>query len=505
MKKSFADILGSLDESRERKLSAKLPGWAAAGCRIPTGLSLEQCSSEVTAAYKASLIRLCAAADTDGINRSPMLADLTGGLGVDSHAFSRVCGKVSYFERDETLAAAAADNFGLLGVSNIEVHCATVDSDSELPECDWIFIDPARRAADGSGKKVFLLEDCTPDVLMLLPMLWSKAGRIMLKLSPMADITMVASRLCARCREVTGKTCLREIHVVGVSGEVKELLCLMDRDWNAGWTITAVSLDASGYASSVLGALTFSPEEEASAEARYCSAAELEAGAASYLPAGVAGGTAPAPSPYAHSLLLEPDPVLLKAGAFKLPCSRFGLKKLDRFTHLYLSGSPAPAQTADAGSDTTASLAPASAPAPAADTTPAPSAATPTGAPAPGLFKAYRILEVHPFDKAAIKELGSRFHGADVTARNLPLTSDALRARLRSSNPARSGKASPKATAMPASPSIQAASAPAADTLAKTYPAAELTSATPATGNVHIFGLTASGTRLLLVTGRIAS
>lgn len=382
MKKSFADILSSLDSTRDRKIAAKLPSWAEAGCTVPSGLSLEQCSSELTGSYKAGLIE-----------KGTILCDLTGGLGVDSWSFSKVCRQVFYFERNDVLASAAMENFTRLGASTIWAACTTVDAATELPECDWIFLDPARRSSDGSGKKVFLLEDCTPDVLTLLPMLWSRTGHIMLKLSPMADISMVAKRLSARCVEVLGRSCLKEVHIVGLSGEVKELLCILDSSWDGEWKITAASLAADGISTE----FTFLPEEETAAIAEYARPEEL----------------------VSPAYMFEPDPVLLKAGAFKLLCSRFGLKKMDTFTHLYTG-------TQLIG----------------------------------GLFKTFEIVDALPFDKRSIAEFNVRYPGADVSARNLPISSDALRAKLNS----KSGGA--KAT------------------------------------DIHIFGLSCTGSRLLIAAHR---
>lgn len=509
MKKSFADILSSLDDATSRKLSSKLPGWAAAGCTVPASLNLEQCSSETAALHKASIlaayggIPFSSPADTAAspVAAAPspcILADLTGGMGVDSWAFSKVCTKVFYYEQNAVLAEAARDNFARLGVMNIETCCTTVDCTTELPECDWIFIDPARRASDGSGKKVFLLEDCTPDVLTLLPMLWTRTEHIMLKLSPMADITMVAKRLRSRCEEILGRTCLKEIHVVGISGEVKELLCVMDRNWNGEFTITATpvaplksAIDEGhlGEEGHLVGEkhlseagstpepaasapeFSFSQGEEAIKAPRFCFSQGEEASAtASY--AAVSEISKPA-----VPLLLEPDATLLKAGAFKLPCSRFGLKKLDRFTHLYLGG-----------------------------------------APVPGLFKTFEIIETAPFDKASIRDLGARYPGADVTTRNLPVSSDALRARLADAARKSSRLVNSPKTSIPGN--LPIASRPAG-TIAKSTESAipatrsqhlggtgSTTSRSQHFGGTdsttcHIFGVTISGSPLLLVTRRI--
>ena len=192
----LAGVLSTLDQQRSAKLRAKLPHWAEAKVHIPSELSLEQCSSEATALYKASL----AQALTGG---EGSIADLTGGLGVDSWALSRVCARLLYFERNEELCSAAMDNFRELGCSNISCFKreSSLSSLEELPEMSLIYIDPARRSA--SGSKVFLLEDCTPDVLTLLSAMCRKSGWIMIKLSPMADITMVVRRLqameCGSC------------------------------------------------------------------------------------------------------------------------------------------------------------------------------------------------------------------------------------------------------------------------------------------------------------------
>ena len=337
MKRSFADILTQLDGDRAQKVARKLPAWASAGIEIPSTLSLEQCSSSATAAYKASLV-----------GQIKTLLDLTGGLGVDSWAFSQVAGRVVYFEQNAELAAAAGRNFAKLGADNIEVRNETVTPETELPEADLVYADPARRSA--AGRKVFLLEDCTPDILTLLPMLLRKAPAVLLKLSPMADLAMLAGRL---------GPALREIHVVESDGEVKELLCLLERDAEpAEPEIVLVRLSGQE-----TGSFRFRATEEREAEALF--AAEVQAG----------------------DTLLEPFPALLKAGAFKLPCTRWGLQKLAPSTHLYLG-------EADAW------------------------------------FKAWRVAEVLPFGAAAFKQLKRQYPRAEVTARNLPLGSDALRKKL---------------------------------------------------------------------------
>ena len=379
MKRSFADILTALDGDRAQKVARKLPAWASAGIEIPSALSLEQCSSSATATYKAGLAAAAATA------RPALILDLTGGLGVDSWAFSQVAERVVYFEQNAELAGAVARNFAKLGADNIEVRNETVTPETELPEADLIYADPARRNA--AGRKVFLLEDCTPDILTLLPMLLRKAPAVLLKLSPMADLAMLAERL---------GPALREIHVVESDGEIKELLCLLLRDAEpaepeivlvrlSGQAAAAANLRCAhpsqpcGWAPPVHEAtggygfaaalpdpeacFRFKVTEERAAEARFAAAVRP-------------GDT-----------LLEPSPALLKAGAFKLPCCHWGLEKLAPSTHLYL-GEAAP------------------------------------------FFKTWHVQEVLPFGAAAFRQLKRQYPRAEVTARNLPLGSDALRKKL---------------------------------------------------------------------------
>lgn len=354
MKKSFADILNDVAGERERKVASKLPAWAdVQGLEFPSALCLEQCSSSAAAAYKASLL---AGKAGSGLR----VADLTGGLGVDSSAFAAVAEKVAYFERNPELAAAASRNFVKLGARNIEAH--NLEISAENPEWlevlrnfrpDWIFADPARR--DSAGRKVFLLEDCQPDILTLLPILAELTPHLLLKLSPMADLTMLSSRFGAA---------LEEIRIIGLDGECKELLCTLDlsRSQGSGTSLHVVELGPSG------GSLEFSHEDCAQTS---CSLAGPE---------------------LAGSLLLEPSAALVKSGCLAAAGSRYGLVKLDRFTHLFAAPS-------------------------------LPAALRP-------FFKTFLVEEVLPFDKASIKSLGQRYKRAEVTARNLPLDSEALRSRL---------------------------------------------------------------------------
>ena len=505
MKRSFADILQGLDDGRARKVARKLPSWAAVDAEIPSALSLEQCSSEATARYKAGLAgdaivstqrsgplpleiadlseaKAPSGAATecqrdfpeeveatelpDEVGNAPSIGgsakrwgfenrmsrmtilDLTGGLGVDSWAFSQVAGKVVYFERSEELAAAAERNFARLGAGSIEVRCETVTPETELPEADLIYADPARR--DAAGRKVFLLEDCTPDILTLLPQMLRKAPAVLLKLSPMADLAMLAGRL---------SPFLREIHVVESEGEVKELLCLLYRHGNSHHPLRRpLKGDGTQTADARVQPMPAQKELEIAvirldtlqlgacdAEAfRFRQQQEHEA-APAYADAVRPGDT-----------LLVPSPALLKAGAFNLPCARWGLCKLAPSTHLYLFPSLPGAKTDPSAPGNPISPLPGAKTSPCAPgnpISPLPGAKTDPSAPgnpfsslpgaktspcAPGglpaeastWFKTYGIREVLPFGNASFKELKRRYPRAEITARNLPLSSEELRNKM---------------------------------------------------------------------------
>lgn len=195
----------------------KLPTWAAVdGIIYPPHLNMEQCSSEATAKYKASL---CPTA--------PLLVDLTGGFGVDFSFMARRFERAVYVERSEMLCAIARNNFQRLGLDNVEVVCGdgveylrSMQSQSaslNMAMLPLIYIDPARR--DTNGRKVFGISDCSPDVLAIKDELLAKAGSVMIKLSPMLDWHAAVKAFGGCCREV---------HIVSVGNECKELLLMLE-------------------------------------------------------------------------------------------------------------------------------------------------------------------------------------------------------------------------------------------------------------------------------------
>lgn len=295
------DMAVNCIESR-RKLRGKVQEWYDEPELIfPLKLSAEQCSSSGTARYKTELARRIA-------GDRMKVADLTGGFGVDSWFFSKAADKVLYNEMQSVLADAARHNFSVLGADNIIISNKMVSSeegctvgevlDGFAP--DIVYMDPARRGE--GGKKVFLIEDCQPDVLGLKEDIFRCAPHFLIKLSPMADITMAAERLGRQCRE---------IHIVAAGGECKELLIWMDRDWDDDYSVITceISNDSTEYKG-----LAFKPSDE-----RESVALSVEK-----------------PLEAAGKWLFEPGKALMKAGAFNLISARFGIGKLGRSTHYYI-------------------------------------------------------------------------------------------------------------------------------------------------------------------------
>ena len=214
----------------------KIPSWAdMSGLFYPKHLSMEQCSSELTARYKASLVE------------GDSFADLTAGFGVDFSFIARRFRQADYVERQEELCRLAGHNFPLLGLEHARVHCADALAYLEQMEpVDCLFLDPARR--DGHGGKTVAIADCEPDVCALEPLLVDKGRTVMIKLSPMLDIASALHDL----------TCVRRIHVIAAGNECKELLLVLrkqpdEAEREAGEAIiTCAQLADDGLSQSVL-------------------------------------------------------------------------------------------------------------------------------------------------------------------------------------------------------------------------------------------------------------
>lgn len=204
------DLTFALEQIAGRqKAKTKLPSWAETeGIIYPPHLSMEQCSSEQTARYKASIV-----------GDRALVVDLTAGFGVDLAFISQGFKRAVHIERQPQLCAISSENYQLLGLNHIEVVCGDgIDYLHQLGHADLIFMDPARR--DEHGGRTYGIADCTPNVLELRDELLEKADRVMLKLSPMLDWRKAVEDL--------GN--VSEVHIVSVDNECKELLLIMEKE-----------------------------------------------------------------------------------------------------------------------------------------------------------------------------------------------------------------------------------------------------------------------------------
>lgn len=270
----------------------KLPRWAETeGLIYPPALSMEQCSSEKTAAYKQSLAERLLPAD-----KRRAMTDLTGGLGVDFSFLAPLFREAHYVERLPELCRIARHNLPLLGLSHAEVHEAdSAAFAASMPGMDLVFADPARR--DANGRRTVWLEHCTPDMTMLQPLLMDRTTVMMVKLSPMLDITRALQQLKG----------VAEVHVLSVEGECRELLLVAVAGHEGTPTYHCVELSRHPYAFSGM-------------------------------PSGCPRDCTATLSGY----LYEPGAAVLKAGMQDATCARWPLQKLHPNSHLYTGSHPLP-------------------------------------------------------------------------------------------------------------------------------------------------------------------
>ena len=268
---------------------AKVPTWyRTEGLLYPKHLSMEQCSSEATAIYKAGLVE------------GETFADLTGGFGIDCSFLSRKFKKADYVERQAELCELAKHNFPLLGL-DIDVHNEDgVEYLKQMQPVDCLFLDPARR--DGHGGKTVAISDCEPDVSALEELLVEKATKVMVKLSPMLDLSLALKDL----KHVS------EVHIVSTDNECKELLLVLQKE--------PASSEVSIHCINSLGALngyriyqeyTFTQEQERTSDCPLTSEV--------------------------NAYIYEPNASILKAGAYRSLTQAYPVQKLHVSSHLYTS------------------------------------------------------------------------------------------------------------------------------------------------------------------------
>ena len=266
----------------KKKCKNKLSSWFNAdNIYFPPKVSIEQTSSETTATYKSKLVS------------GKSIIDITGGFGVDTFYFSKQFEKVNHCEINEELSEIVSYNYKQLGVTNIETKAINgFDYLKETTEAfDCIYIDPSRRS-DVKGK-VFLLKDCQPYIPPKIDFFFTKADTILVKVSPILDITNTIKDLKN----------VKEVHVVGVQNEVKELLFLLEKDYESSIQIKTVNISKDKTEH-----FEFTYKEEANAVFA---------------------------KPRAY--LFEPNAAIMKSGGFNQVSEKLGVFKLHEHSHLYTS------------------------------------------------------------------------------------------------------------------------------------------------------------------------
>ena len=401
------DMPFALDQIRGRKMArAKLPRWANIdGIIYPPHISMEQCSSESTALYKAELAARLLGLPASSSSEEIGFVDLTGGFGVDFSYLASRLGMISmYVERQAHLCEAAKENFGRLGLKNaivkngdgIEVLHSfaskkeaaasdslgiTEDQSRSLLKTNLglklIFIDPARR--DDAGNKVVSLKDCTPDVTLLQEEMLSKADYVIIKLSPMLDWHRAVSEL----------NCVQEVHIISVNNECKELLLVLSARNMGG--MEASSADGDSGEDVIDGAEGTDGEVKHAGNLRIycindaqsfvCDESDMETSSVKIAPSTLEE----------MQYLYEPNASLMKAGCFGVLSGRYDARMLSKNSHLFVSQAPIEAF--------------------------------------PG--RSFRIIAISSFNKKELKRHLSGITKANIATRNFPLSVAELRKRLK--------------------------------------------------------------------------
>ena len=311
-------------------LKKKLPSWSENDeLLFPKRLSLEQCSSELTAKYKRTISRRDEETQSRDASMAPaikhidtslhrILVDLTGGMGVDTSFLSDNFDETIYVESQAELCELAEHNFKVLKKNIKVVNAKAEDFLTQCGEVDCIYLDPARR--DEYGRKMVSLHDCSPDVAELQDLLFEKTNTVIVKLSPMLDIDIIKKEL----------NNIKEIHVVAVKNECKEVLVLCQRTTDNETT----SRDASMIPA--IKRIDTSDDNEA-IRRLYISAIDLKENWKFSFTENEEQNAIPTFADEIGKYLYEPGVACMKAAPFKLLSQRFNIKKLHRNSHLYTS------------------------------------------------------------------------------------------------------------------------------------------------------------------------
>lgn len=277
---SIQDIAEQIEA--KKKCEKKLPTWFhTKNIYYPNKLNIEQTSSEITANYKSKLVE------------GNSLIDITGGLGIDTYYFSKQVKNVNHCELNNDLQQLVAHNIKALKVENIKTFAGNgLDYlKNKTKTYDWIYIDPSRRS--DTKDRVFLLKDCLPNVPENLTLLFEKSNSILLKVSPILDISSAIQEL----------KFVKEIHIVAVKNEVKELLFILKKGF-----IGNIKIETINFKTTINQHFNFIFQSEAVS-------------------------TYAEPKKY----LFEPNAAILKAGAFNQVSEHLNIDKLHQHSHLYTS------------------------------------------------------------------------------------------------------------------------------------------------------------------------
>ena len=274
------DMAYALDQIAGRqKARVKIPSWASIdGIVYPPHISMEQCSSEQTARYKASIA-----------GNGDKIVDLTAGFGVDMAFMSAGFKQAVHVEMQPQLCSISSENYKHLGLNHVQVVCSDgVGYLHQMEHADLIFIDPARR--DQHGARTYGIADCTPNVLEIIDEMLQKANRVMIKLSPMLDWQ----------KTVADVGNVSQVHIVSVGNECKELLLVVEK---ADVPLQIFCVNDDDVFSYTFGDVTSHTWSE----------------------------------PAVPKYLYEPNASVMKAGCFNLISHRFGITQPDANSHLFLS------------------------------------------------------------------------------------------------------------------------------------------------------------------------
>ncbi|WP_412984861.1 THUMP-like domain-containing protein [Pontimicrobium sp. IMCC45349] len=267
----------------KKRCKTKLKTWYnTKGVYYPNKLNIEQTSSEATAAYKSSLIS------------GKTIIDLTGGFGVDTYYFSKKFDEVYHCEINENLSQIVSHNYSKLKVDNIKtINANGIEYLKTTSNFDWIYVDPSRRH-DAKGK-VFYLKDCLPNVPENLELLFKHTNNILIKTSPMLDISVAIE-------ELSNVKC---IYIVALKNEVKELLFELQKDFKSDILLKTININQNGNQY-----FNYKLKDESTSSINYDNVSNY---------------------------IYEPNTAILKSGAFKNVAQQLNISKLHKHSHLYTS------------------------------------------------------------------------------------------------------------------------------------------------------------------------